>query len=581
MTSGIVNAKVRWYISFILGVLFGALVFFTLYGWEILNVTYEDWLLTGWYDLSQHYVGWQLFRASDWMFPVGLMDNGFYPYPISVIYSDSIPLFCVFFKILSPLLPETFQFFGIYGLLCFMLQGGFAKLLLRRVLNSEIKCCVACVPFVFCAPVWQRLYYHTALASHFLILAAFVLFMYRDRIENVYKRVALWCGLGMLCITIHFTIYSIVSVVFLGYAFWELLEKAGECKGAEEGRKKTMLLSFKRFFLFLLPYLLSSVFIFWILGGFYGNISGVSDGLGAYSANLNSLFNPIDYSRIIKEFPLIDCQYEGLSYIGIMAIIMIIPACAFFIRNFRDIFSKHRYFIISVFTTSVILWVIALSPIVTFNSHVLFEIPLPDFLYDAWSIYRASGRFLWPNMYLVILFVLYYASKEIKPYFGAVLVLGCLLQLFEFSEKTETISEEYSKEAVAHFAADRLDLYDWDGIKHLQFMHPYTFPEFYDDEVRDQMIGYTRFAIRHGMTVSNFHFSRDDMDKLKNRIEDCYLELFEEGPGEDTVYVFLRDGETYEEMKNTYKNARFIFTDKEILAVKEDKLQDNYSKRNK
>ena len=571
MKAGILNLKVRWYVSFILGALFGALVFFTLYGFEILNVTYEDWLLTGWYDLSQHYVGWQLFRASDWMFPIGLMDNGFYPYPISVIYSDSIPFFCVLFKILSPLLPETFQFFGLYGLLCFMLQGGFAKLLLRRVLNSEIKCCVAVVPFVFCAPVWQRLYYHTALASHFLILASFVLFMYRDRIGNVYKEVALWCGLGMFCITIHFTIYSIVSVVFFGYALWELLEKAGECKASGEGRKRTVLLSSARFFLFLLPYLITSVFIFWILCGFYGNISGVSDGLGAYSANLNSLFNPIDYSRIIKEFPLIDCQYEGLSYIGIMAIIMMIPACAFFIRNFRDIFRKHKYFMIAVFVTSVMLWVIALSPIVTFNNHILYEIPLPEFLYNAWSIYRASGRFLWPNMYAVILFVLYYASKEIKPYFGAVLVIGCLLQLFEFSEKVETISEEYSEKATAHFAADRLDLYDWEGVEHLQFMHPYTFPEFYDDEVRDQMIGYTRFAIRHGMTVSNFHFSRDDMDKLNDRIDESYLELSEEGPREDTVYVFLREGETYDEMKERFKNARFIFTDKEILAVREDK----------
>lgn len=45
---------------------------------------------------------------------------------VSVLYTDSIPLFAIFFKALSPLLPETFQYFGLFGLMCYMLNGGFA-----------------------------------------------------------------------------------------------------------------------------------------------------------------------------------------------------------------------------------------------------------------------------------------------------------------------------------------------------------------------------------------------------------------------------------------------------------------------
>ena len=384
--------NVKWYISFAFGAFFGALLFISLYGIEILNVTYDDWLLTGWYDLSQHYVGWKLYRASMWHFPVGLCDTSFYPYLASVIYTDSIPILCLFFKILSPVLPDTFQFLGLYGLFCFMMQGGVAKLLLRRVMKTEAQCCVACIPFLLCAPLWQRMFYHTALASHYLILLGIMLFMYRDRVKRRLLRMILWCVLGMLCISIHFTIYGMVSVMFTGFTLWETLE----------ADRADMV---KVPFVFLVPYLVTTIAVFYFFGGFYGHISGASEGLGAYSANLDSLFNPIDYSRIIKELPLIEFQYEGLSYIGIMAIIFLIPAVCYIARNFSSLWKEHKNYIISIAVTSAILWIIALSPKVAFGSFVLYELPVRGFISDAWSLFRASGRFLWPVMYLYILIV--------------------------------------------------------------------------------------------------------------------------------------------------------------------------------
>ncbi len=564
--------NVKWYISFAFGALFGALVFISLYGIKILDVTYDDWLLTGWYDLSQHYVGWELYRASGWHFPFGLCDTSFHPYLESVIYTDSIPVFSLIFKLLSPILPTTFQFFGLYGIFCFMMQGGVAKLLLRRIMKTEAQCCIACVPFVFCAPLWQRMYYHTALSSHYLILLAILLYMEKDRIKLRRNRIILWSGLGALCISVHFTIYGMVSVMLLGAALWEMLDEK-----PDEGSEKAALLSliFRRakvFLSFLIPYVALTVFVFYLFGGFYGNISGVSDGLGSYSANLNSLFNPIDYSRIIKEFPLIECQYEGLSYIGIMALILFLPAAAYIIRNFGSIWSSHRNGLISVISVSVILWIIALSPKVTFGSIVLFEIPVKGFIYDAWSLFRASGRFLWPVMYAVILIVLYYSRFELRDLYVHILVIGCLLQLFEFSGKVQSISKEYEKPVRADFEADLLDLYEWNGINHLQFMHDYYFGEFYGDKIRDQMIGYTQFALRHGMTVSNFHFSRDDMAKVRERIRECETELNEGRPEKDTMYIFRKEDTDPKILKEALPDVNFIYTDSQII-VTADKVE--------
>ena len=545
------DGRIKWYLSFALGALFGALVFIMLYGVRVLDVTYDDWLLTGWYDLSQHYVGWKLYRASGWHFPIGLCDTSFYPYLASVIYTDSIPVVCLFFKILSPILPETFQFFGIYGLFCFMMQGGVAKLILRRLFPSEAICCVACIPFIFCAPLWQRMYYHTALASQYLILLAILLFMYRDRIDKQWKRIVLWCVLGVLCITIHFTIYGIVSVLLLGFALWEALDGA-------------QLIAFLKY---PAAYLASTVFAFYLFGGFYGNISGEAEGLGVFSANLNSLFNPIDYSRIIREFPLTGGQYEGLSYIGVAALIMLFPTLLNIIKNYREIWRDHRNAVIVIFTVSLILWVIALSPEVAAGSKVLYEIPLPGFIYDAWSMFRASGRFLWPVMYVMILISMHFSRRETGRYFTILLLIACLLQLYEFSGKAVSISSEYEDVKEAHFQADRLDMIDWEGIEHLQFMHDYYFGEFYGDEIRNQMIGYTEFALRHGMTVSNFHFSRDDMDGVRAYIADCMAALEAGQARSDTMYVFRRQDIDPDDLQSRLKNVRYIQTDEDIIVV--------------
>lgn len=115
--------SLKWY--FLIGALIGAVLFVLIYGFSVLNVTNDAWLLTG-KDLQQHYIGWKYYRDAAWNFPIGLHDGLTHPYMVSVLYTDSIPLFAIFFKALSPLLPETFQYFGLFGLMCYMLNGGFA-----------------------------------------------------------------------------------------------------------------------------------------------------------------------------------------------------------------------------------------------------------------------------------------------------------------------------------------------------------------------------------------------------------------------------------------------------------------------
>lgn len=545
--------QIKWQASFLLGAFIGAFIFIITYGADILDPEYDTWLLTEWYDLSQHYVGSVLYRYSGWHFPIGLADNSFYPYLASVIYTDSVPIASFILKIFSPILPETFQFFGIYGLFCYAMQGGFAKLLLRKAAGNELYANIASVFYCMITPLYHRMFYHTALGSHYLILIALVLYTYRDRIPSYKLRILAWCILGSLCITTHFTLYGMVSVMLLGYAFWE-----GLCR---EGKAARIIAFFK----LLIPYLLCTIFVFYLFGGFYGSIDGSAYGLGDYSANLNSLFNPLGFSSLLKDLPHFDEQHEGQAYISLSTCFMLLVAIPGVMRERKRLWKNHKNLIIACIPVYIILWIIALSPDVTAGENLLFTIPCPDFILNAWSIFRSSGRFLWPVTYALIFISLYFSRRVLKGGFLAVLILLAMIHIYEFHGITQNLQDQYMPYKTISYTADDLDEYDFSDKSHLQFMHPYTFGEYYGDKTRAQMIGYTVYALRNHMTVSNFHFSRDDMDKLEEQIDKSMEELESGHPRNDTLYVF-----TYEDFYDSEITDRdyldYIYTDEEVVV---------------
>ena len=124
------NSFVPYYFL-IAGIIF--LIFGLMYGFKVLNPTNINWIFAGYGDLIQHYVGWEAFRVADWSFPLGLTNVVSYPLDISVIYTDSVPLLAIFFKLISFMLPKSFQYMGLYGLLCFILQGILSAKIVKKL----------------------------------------------------------------------------------------------------------------------------------------------------------------------------------------------------------------------------------------------------------------------------------------------------------------------------------------------------------------------------------------------------------------------------------------------------------------
>ncbi len=79
------------------------------------NISFKNtkWLY-GTNDASLHQLGWHFFKNDVWRFPLGSNPN----YGISlgncIVFSDSIPLLAIFFKLIKPFISENFQYFSFW-----------------------------------------------------------------------------------------------------------------------------------------------------------------------------------------------------------------------------------------------------------------------------------------------------------------------------------------------------------------------------------------------------------------------------------------------------------------------------------
>ena len=193
--------------------LLSAVVFMLIYGVRILNPTYTDWLLTGG-DLTQHYLGWVAYRNGSWTFPIGMTEVLAYPMQTSVIFTDSIPCFAVLFKAISFLLPESFQYFGWWGLVCFVLQGILTAKLLRRFSGDPLPVIFTSLLLLFTPVIIQRMYNHTSLAAHWLLLMGLDIFFDRERTDTK-KLLLRVCLMAVLAASTH------IYLCLCAESFWQ------------------------------------------------------------------------------------------------------------------------------------------------------------------------------------------------------------------------------------------------------------------------------------------------------------------------------------------------------------------------
>lgn len=354
------------------------------------EVGYTQWL---WGDLAQVQIAWMQFLNdpnSGWL----MTDRLSSPLPISISLFDPMPIFLLMAKLLQIKADGERQYFGVYFMVCMVLQAIFGYLAAWRVLVMTDKAndflsasvvasasalIIATMPYTLI-----RFQGHTALSSQWILVLAIWTSLVSLPLER-FKWILVISPVLILAAGVNPYLTLMVAILF-AIVNLEKLTSTGildylvrmTIMGA------VVLLAFRAF-------------------GFLDAASTTTGGYGTYSMNI---LGPIDSNGIsgLLSLEVPDATggqtFEGYTYVGAGVLLLTIFAVIVWIN--ANSLRLGSFPLMSFLIGFAVFFVIALSAKITL-SELALEIPLPKLLLDIISKFRASGRFFWIAGFLLVL----------------------------------------------------------------------------------------------------------------------------------------------------------------------------------
>ena len=499
---------------YLMPLLIGAAAFFLIAGPHFLNPSNIAWLAGG--DPLQHYLGWAFFRNSPWEWPLGLNPKYGMDFSGSIVYTDSIPLLAIPFKSISFLLPEPFQYFGLWVLGCFIVQAWFAYKLVGLVSANSLVCALGALFFVFSPPLIFRMGLHESLMGQFLILAG----LYLNLRPQVKKQAFWWILLLSAAALTHF--YFLVMLLALWIA--DLMNRVLV--------KKT---STPKFILTEASITILILTLSLWQAGFFA-VSGTSAatrGFGDFRTNLLALFNSRGWSYWLKPINLRDsveaATGEGFQYLGAGNLFLLLCAIPILLKQkltLQVVWQKYLFLLLALLAMALI----------SFSNHIgigpwNFSLDFPAPLLSILSFVRSSARLFWPFYYASIFLVLYCIIKGYSKkttYF--LLVIGALFQVIDTSAGWLPMRKNMNVPISAEFKSPLKNPF-WKAAG----LH-------YTNAVMDQRPSFWEtfgvYAAQYGLSTNIVYLARLDDAKANKAMEKLGKELNQGPLNANSLYIF-------------------------------------------
>jgi hypothetical protein len=497
------------------GVALGALLFLIVCGVDILRPGNIAWLLDS-PDPRTHYLGWCFFRESPWMLPPGANPAYGEAMGSSIVYSDSIPLMALLCKPFSSWLPREFQYTGLWLLLSLLLQGLFAALLAREVVQRFSAQFILTAFLLVPSVLLQRLQGHYALAAHWPILCALWLYLRGRPMRGGFR----WACVVLAAIASLIHLYLAVLVLAIWHADLWRRWLAARCS-------RPLLTEY-------ITVAATTVLAMWTAGYF---ILGVGDAVtpgaaGAYGMNLLAPLNPQGSSLLLPDLPLSHVgQVEGNCYLGAgMLLLSLLALMTRFRVRGEDAQApsspRAHWMPLAIVLLGLLLF--ALTPRVSAGS---LQLTLPNLWGPLSEILRASGRMVWPAYYAVMLLVAATLARRLRPRTAlAVLSFGLLLQVVDLSPQLLLLRRHFQEPATA---PARLAGEFWNEVAQRK-RHIALVPM--DGEGAD-WYPLARFAADHGLSINYGYFARYSWDARVAAERELQSRMLCGRLRDDTLYI--------------------------------------------
>jgi hypothetical protein len=560
-------------------VLFGSLAFVALTGGGILNPHNLDWLMIG--DAAQHQIGWEFFRHTAlWQWPIGLNPPLGLVFSSSIIFTDSIPLAAFFFKPFSPFLGEHFQYFGIWILLCFVLQYYFAHRILSRFFIDPLSVAISSLFFVFSPPFLYRMihggYGHIALISHFLILAAI------DQYFSKRSRGFIWVIILCSGLLIQAYFMPMLTAIWLASIIRRFLTRST--------RLKELLLE-------IILTMGAVLMVAWAAGYF-----SVGRSINPEGWNYVFRWQPLSFidsgtdgsegwSRLVRDNAQLAGDTEGFSYLGsgVLALALfvvitrmwsILKSRSRFIHIF--LYSMPLIFLITILlirgssgveillsllllgalvllvleyllgcfrksngsslqgylpllTAVTLLALYSLTNSIGFGTYRLFDYQLFPGLKQFTETFRTHGRFIWPAFYALMILVLIGAMRQLGPRWRAtVLAVALVFQLADSSRALIGVSDRFTNYPEWNSVLNDPRWGKWAS----QYDSIVIAPPLNND-TNDLWLSITKYASEFKLSTNSGNFSRYDTSLYEMEYRKLSTLLASGNFDTSTIYVVL------------------------------------------
>lgn len=520
---------VRW--TLLLALLSGLLTFWAWAGAYTLAPGHIGWVMSG-LDTQSQYLAWQFFRlGSWWQWPLGANPAYGSDAPGTIVLSDSIPLMALALKPLSPWLHRNFQYFGLWDMACFLLQGWFACKLMQRLTHDSVVQLAGTVFFLTASIFLFRVYMHPALAAQWLLLAGFYLILDKD------FRALAWLSLLCVAILVHAYLFFMLAALWVA----DLTQRGWrrECGPVQLFMHTVIAVILVTMLMWAAGYFvpestlamsirthLDLCFPFWAGSSLAGEWSWF---IPASNLNMDIL------------------AYDGFGYFGLGFLLLLpIAVVSVIVNRLRirtravdDLIPTSSWLVLA--STCLVLFIYALGSRVYFAQKLLFAYPLPDWLEHVYGIFRGAARMMWPMWYFLLIGALYMLIRGLGARHARWIVLLCLLiQLGDLSRAAVNIRHATTAAQGVPDMGSPL----WNelaaGHRHVAYLQPAKVPA----GMLSYMKSYRRvanYAATHGLTINVAYLAREDTPRLA-MARRARIDLLMRGQAEpSTLYVVADD----------------------------------------
>ncbi|MEZ5783238.1 MAG: DUF6311 domain-containing protein [Rhizobiaceae bacterium] len=497
----------------------GLTVFLLFGGQYMIMPTNTAWMMH--YDPSQHYMGWAYFRDTPlFQFPLGANPLFGDKIASSIVFSDSLPLFALPFKLANAWLPRPFQYFGIWIALCFCLQTFFAFRILRQLgMPPEVAGLGGILIALSPAMLW-RLDGHEALIGQWVLLAGVSLCLDKR------WRGGAWLLLLAVTTLIHAYLFVMVAGIWVADVAGRSLGWHGE--GSPTLRE------------IVAPIVICPL-IAWSVGYFMvaprTDISARDGGFGFYHAELQTFFDSnVLWSYMLPDMPNGLGANEGLGFLGLGGCALLILAIA--VHIWRKQFPKPTPAVRALFLITVAFALYAFSNRIAIVNETIASIPLPHVLDPFLVAFRVSGRFIWLASHLILLtlvvFAFHWAGRRIGTIILAVAVVGQFLDLQPaMAYYRQKLSTPWENPAQSNFWKEAAHKYRRLAFAPASPQNPNYLPM-------------AMFAAENGLAINVAYLARHDDAKMAAEQNETLSSVENGTLAPDTLYVVWGDGKLFE-----------------------------------